>query len=80
MTKGRILSVANKEGQPLIELLGADLEKSGFNSGDIVSVKFDENIIIICKNQSTNILQDLERKNPSIKKLISEFNLELMVG
>lgn len=75
-----ILQVTNNNSEPVIKLTGLQLSKMGFNIGDIVSVSFSNNQIIISKNKETAKLQDLERKNPSLKKLIDDLGLELLIA
>ena len=80
MTKGIIKQVNEENKEPVIILAGSNLRDAGFEVGDIVSVSFFSGKIIIAKNKSTANLQDMEQKNPSIKKLIQEFDLHLLVG
>lgn len=73
-----ILSVTNENNEPVIKLAGSILERHGFNVNDAVSVKFSENQIIISKNEDTAKIQEMERINPCIRKLIDEFGLDLV--
>lgn len=75
-----IQQVTKDKNLPVIKLTGLQLLKMGFNVGDIVSVSFSENQIIITKNKETDKLQDMQRKNPSIQKLIDDFELDLLIA
>lgn len=75
-----IQQVTKDKNLPVIKLTGLQLLKMGFNVGDIVSVSFSENQIIISKNKETAKLQDMQRKNPSIRKLIDDFELDLLIA
>ncbi len=75
-----IQQVTKDKNLPVIKLTGSHLLKMGFNVGDIVSVSFSQNQIIITKNKETDKLQDMQRKNPSIQKLIDDFELDLLIA
>ncbi len=78
--KAMILSVTMENNEPVIKLTGSKLKECGFNTNDAISVQFSENQIIISKNKDTATIEEMERKNPSIRKLIDEFGLDLLVG
>lgn len=71
-----IWEITEENKEPVIKLAGSNLLENGFNVGDIISVSFSENEIIISKNSNTSILQKLQEKNPSLKQLCKEFNLD----
>ncbi|MBD8349352.1 hypothetical protein [Dysgonomonas sp. HGC4] len=75
-----IQQVTNENSEPLIKLMGEQLLKIGFKVGDIINVSFSENQIIISKNKETEKIQALEQRNPSIKKFIDDFELELLTA
>lgn len=64
--------------EPVIKLTGLQLKEIGFSIDDIVNISFSDNQIIISKNETTEKLQQMQRRNPSLKKLMSELNLDML--
>lgn len=60
-----------------INIKGDYLQKYGFNVGDMVKVEVKNNQIIISKNKSTEILTDMQTKNPQLTKLIEILDLQM---
>jgi hypothetical protein len=70
-----IKTISTDEETPVIELTGLEIEKFGFKLGDFVCIEVVNNQIIISKNEKTKLLTKMERLNPSLKKLVSDFDL-----
>lgn len=64
--------------EPVIKLTGLQLKESGFSVDDIINIKFSDNQIIISKNETTEKLQKLQSRNPSLDKLIRDLNLDIL--
>jgi len=61
-----------------INLKGDYLQKYGFNEGDMVKVELKNNQIVISKNKATEILTDMQTKNPLIGQLIESLDLHML--
>jgi len=70
-----LITITEDNKEPVLMLTGSDLLKNGFKVGDIVNVSFSDNEIVICKNEETAILQQMNEKNPMLSKFIEELNL-----
>jgi hypothetical protein len=66
-----------KKYTPGINLKGDYLNKFGFNVGDMVKVELHKNKIVISKNSATEILTDMQSKNPALMILLDGLNLEV---
>lgn len=75
-----LIQIVEENSEPVIKITGSELKKRGFNVNDFVLARFSDNQIIISKNNETEKLKEMERKNPSIKKLMDEFGLDLVFG
>lgn len=64
--------------EPVIKLTGLQLKEIGFSIDDIVNISFSDNQIIISKNETTEKLQKLQSRNPSLDKLIRDLNLDIL--
>lgn len=77
----KILTVCNmpqgKKYAPGINIKGFYLQEYGFEVGDMVRVELSQNQIVISKNEHTELLQSMERKNPALSKLIKQLDLEI---
>lgn len=60
---------------PSINLQGLYLEKFNFNINDKVKIEFHKNEIRIIKYSPEQILEELKKENPALKKLIERFEL-----
>lgn len=67
-----------KKYAPAINLKGFYLKEYGFEVGDMVKVELSQNRIVISKNERTNTLQDMERKNPALIKLLERLDMEII--
>lgn len=68
-------TIKTRNGDPILEIIGTELAKHGFNIGDFVNISLSDNEIIISKNEQTEKLQQMNSVNPSIEKLVKEFGL-----
>jgi len=66
-----------KKYAPGINLKGDYLKKFGFNVGDMVKVELHKNKIVISKNSATEVLTDMQSKNPALLALLNGLNLEV---
>lgn len=71
-----IWEITEENNEPILKLVGSNLSKYGFKIGDVIKVHFDTNSIKITKSKNTEKLTAMQQRNPSIKKLWEEFNLE----
>lgn len=62
---------------PGINLKGDYLKKYGFEVGDLVKVELHKNKIVITKNSATEMLTDMQSKNPALLVLLDGLNLEV---
>jgi len=60
-----------------INLKGDYLKKFGFEVGDMVKVEIHKNEIIITKSKATEMLTDLQIKNPALLTLLNGLHLEV---
>ncbi len=79
MKEGIIRQIENENNEPVIRLAGSVLTDNGFSADDFVRIEFSNNQIIISKNEETKLLQGMQRTNPSISRLIKEFNLDITI-
>lgn len=73
-----IWEITEENKEPVIKLAGSDLLKNGFKVRDIVSVSFSNNQINISKNNNAEMLKQMQERNPSLKKLCKDFNLDFV--
>jgi len=66
-----------KKYTPGINLKGEYLKKFGFQVGDMVKVEIRNNEIVISKNKATEILTDMQSKNPALLTLLNGLHLEV---
>lgn len=69
---------SGKKYTTAINLKGDYLQKYGFNVGDMVKVELKNNQIVISKNKATEILTDMQTKNPLIGQLIESLDLHTL--
>jgi len=76
------MQITEENREPALPLAGSNLSKNGFNVGDVVTVEYSENKIVISKidGEQAQTFKKMVENNPTLLKLSKEFNLDFLVA
>lgn len=77
-----IMQITEENKEPALQLAGSNLSKNGFNIGDIVTVDYSDNKIVIAKidSEQAQKFKQMAEENPVLLRLSKEFNLDFLVA